>query len=195
MCSAYQRGSEVTEPRGEERREFVEDLERRTAHVRDLLDEIDRQRQEAAQQGLNFAAPTAEQLKKKLANAESPIIVSQVWGSAPPGGTFNLNIGIDNPDPVQWSSLFVHVFVGPANLVPDVGDAVSAVDPRFPRLTMPRVFGLSLAPGATQSVSFSISVPTAIERSNYLGNAILFEGNYFDVGRYLDRSLFVFEVT
>ena len=54
----------MTEPRGEERREFVEDLERRTAHVRDLLDEIDRQRQEAEQQGLNFAAPTAEQLKK-----------------------------------------------------------------------------------------------------------------------------------
>jgi len=89
----------------------------------------------------------------------------------------------------------VHVFVGPANLVPDVGDALSAVDARFPRLIMPRVFGLSLAAGATQSVSFSISVPTAIERSNYLGNAILFQGNYHDVGSYLDRGLFVFEVT
>jgi hypothetical protein len=54
----------VTEPRGEERREFVEDLERRTAFVRDLLEEIDRQRQQAEQQGFNFIAPTVEQLKK-----------------------------------------------------------------------------------------------------------------------------------
>jgi hypothetical protein len=195
VSSDYERRTDVTEPRGEERREFVEDLERRTAFVRDLLDEIDRQRQEAEQQGFNFIAPTAEQLKKKLANAESPIIVSQVWGSAPPGGTFNLNIGIDNPDPVQWSSLFVHVFVGPLNVAPDVGDEGHAIDPRFPRLTMPRAFGLSLAPGATQTLSFAITVPSGIARSNYLGNAILFQDRSFDVGRYLERSFFVFEVT
>jgi hypothetical protein len=187
----------VSEPRGraEERRHVVEELERRTEHTRHLLDEIERRRQEAERQGLNFTAPTAEQLMKKLASTESPMIVGQGWGSAPPGGTFTYNVSINNPDPIQWNSLYVHVFVGAANLVPDVGDALSAVDPRFPRLTMPRVFGLSLAPGATQSVSFSITVPTAIERSNYLGNAILFEGNYHDVGRYLDRGLFVFEVT
>ena len=180
---------------GEERRQFVEELERRTEYARRLLDEIDRQRREAERQGLNFTAPTAQQLKKKLASTESPMIVSQGWGGAAAGGTFTYSVGINNPDPFQWSSLYVHVFVGPANLVPDVGDAVSAVDARFPRLTMPRVFGLSLAAGATQSVSFSISVPTAIERSNYLGNAILFQGNYHDVGSYLDRGLFVFEVT
>jgi hypothetical protein len=188
----------VSEPRrgGEERRKAVEELERRTEHAKRLLDEIERHRQEAERQGLNFTAPTAEQLLKKLASTESPMFFGQGWtSSTTPGGVISFSANINNPDPIQWNSLYVHVFVGPANLVPDVGDAVSAVDPRFPRLTMPRVFGLSLAPGATQSVSFSISVPTAIERSNYLGNAILFEGNYFDVGRYLDRSLFVFEVT
>jgi hypothetical protein len=123
------------------------------------------------------------------------MIVYQAWGGAAPGGAFTYNVGISNPDSVNWSSLYVHVFVGPANLVPDVGDVVSAVDSRFPRLTMPRFFGLSLAPGTTQTLSFSITVPAGIERSNYLGNAILFQANYNDVGRYLDRGLFVFGVS
>jgi hypothetical protein len=54
----------VTEPQGEERREFVRDLERQAEFAKALLEEIDQQRQEAERQGLNFTAPTAEQLKK-----------------------------------------------------------------------------------------------------------------------------------
>jgi hypothetical protein len=188
----------MTEARGgreEERRQFVDGLEQQTEHVRRLLNEIDRLRQEAERRGHNFTAPTTEQLRKKLARAESPMIVSQSWGSAAPGGTINYTVGINNPDPVQWFWLFAHVFVGPANVVPDVGDAVSAVDPRFPRLTMPRFTGLTLGPGVTQSLSFSLAVPAGVERSNYLGNAILFQANWHDVGKYLDRGNFVFEVT
>ena len=49
---------------GEERRQFVEELERRTEYARRLLDEIDRQRREAERQGLNFTAPTAQQEKE-----------------------------------------------------------------------------------------------------------------------------------
>jgi hypothetical protein len=189
----------VSEERDDERRrrrELVEELEQRAEHARRLLDDIEERRQEAERQGLNFTAPTAEQLRKKLARAESPMIVGQGWsGSAAPGGVINYDVYINNPDPVYWSWLFVHVFVGPANVVPDVADAVSAVDPRFPRLTMPQVFGLSLAPGDTQPLSFALDVPAGVERSNYLGNAILFQGDWHDVGKYLDRGLFVFEVT
>jgi hypothetical protein len=195
---AIKGGIEVSEQPGgvgrENRRQLEEELERRTEYAKRLLNEIDRQRQEAERQGLNFTAPTAEQLKKKLASTESPMIVSQSWDVVAPGGTFTYGVEVNNPDPVRWHSLYVHVFVGLANLVRNVGDAISAVDPRFPRLTLPRFGGLSLAPEATQSVRFSITVPTSIEESNYLGNAILFQGDYHDVGSYLDRGLFVFKV-
>jgi hypothetical protein len=94
-----------------------------------------------------------------------------------------------------WINLFVHVFVGPLNMAPDVGAEGHAIDPRFPRLTMPAVFGLSLGPGSVDNLEFSLTVPAGVELTNYLGNAILFQASWFDVGRYLDRSYFVFEVT
>jgi hypothetical protein len=186
----------MTEPQGEERRRFVQDLERQAEFANRLLEEIDLQRQEAERQGLNFTAPTEEQLKKKLAAAQSPMIGFQAWsGSVSAPGTINYTVGIGNPDPVQWVWLFGHVFVGPANIVRDVGHALLAVDTRFPRLTMPEVFGLTLAAGQSQSLSFSLTVPGDVERSNYLGNTFLFQSRWHDVGQYLDRSHFVFEVT
>ena len=186
----------MTEPQGEDRRRFAQDFQRQAEFVNRLLEEIDRQQQEAERQGLNFTAPTEEQLKKKLAAAQSPMIVFQAWsGSVSAPGTLSYTVGINNPDPVQWIWLFGHVFIGPANIVRDVGDAVSAVDPRFPRLTLPEFAGLTLAAGDTQSLSFSLTVPGDVERSNYLGNTFLFQSTWHDVGRYLDRSLFVFEVT
>ena len=186
----------MTEPQGEDRRRFVQDLERQAEFANRLLEEIDRQRQEAERQGLNFIAPTAEQLKKKLAATQSPMIVGQAWnGSVSAPGTIPYTVGIHNPDPVQWFNLFAHVFVGPATIVRDVGHAVLAVDTQFPRLTMPPVFGLTLAPGESQSLSFTITVPGDVERSNYLGNTFLFQSRWHEVGQYLDRSHFVFEVT
>jgi hypothetical protein len=186
----------MTEPQGEDRRRFAQDLERQAEFANRLLEEIDRQRQEAERQGLNFTAPTEEQLKKKVAGAQSPMIFFQSWsGSVAAPGTVNYNVGINNPDPDQWFWLFAHVFIGPANIVRDVGDAVSAVDPRFPRLTMPEVFGLTLAAGQSQTLSFSLTVPGDVERSNYLGNTFLFQSRWHEVGQYLDRSHFVFEVT
>jgi hypothetical protein len=187
--------SEQREDERRRRREFVDDLERQTEHARRLLDEIEERRREAEHQRLNFTAPTTEQLRKKLASAESPMIVGQSWGNATPDGTINYTVWINNPDPVQWFWLFVHVFVGPVNVTPDVGGVVSAADERFPRLTMPRFAGLTLGSGATQSLSFSLAVPAGIQRSNYLGNAILFQPDWHDVGKYLDRGGFVFEVT
>jgi hypothetical protein len=182
----------------EERRRVVEELERRAENAKRLLDEMERQRQEAERQGLNFAALSAEELKKKLERTESPIITWASWtsGISPGGGAISYTATINNPDPVQWSRLYMHVFVGLANLAPGVGEAISAVDTRFPRLTLPRYPGLTLAPGATQNVHFApIWIPAEIEATNYLGNAILFQANYTDVGKVLDRGQWVFLVS
>jgi hypothetical protein len=124
------------------------------------------------------------------------MITGSNWNDAAPGGTINFSVWIKNPDTVQWSGLYVYMFVGPANFVPDVGDAMSAVvDTRFPRLTMPND-GITLGPGGTQPVSFSFSVPTTgVQKSNYLLNAILFKREELDVGQYLDRGLVIFGVT
>jgi hypothetical protein len=103
------------------------------------------------------------------------------------------HLGIFNPDPDTWIWLFVHTFVGMANLARDPGLGVLAVDDRFPRLTMPQFAGLSLAPGNTEQLDFSIVVPR-VDPGNYLGNSFLFQSTWHDPGQYLDRSLFVFEV-
>jgi hypothetical protein len=170
-------------------------LSRRVQHAHALLDEIEKRRAAAESEELSFTAPTAEQLEKKLRSNRSPFIYFQSWNSAGTGGTVNYNVGITNPDPTTWIWLFVHLFVGPANIALDVGDAVQAVDPRFPRLTLPRFDGLSLNSGDSQALSFGILVPPHAEPGNYLGNSFLFQSVWHDPGEYLDRSIFVFEVT
>jgi hypothetical protein len=74
MCLQVTQGdTEVSEPRGgEERTKFVEELEHQTESVKRLLDEIERQRHKAERQGLNFTAPTAEQLENELDRTEIP---------------------------------------------------------------------------------------------------------------------------
>ena len=47
----------------------------------------------------------------------------------------NYNLGIWNPDPVQATSLFAHVWVGSGNIDPTVGTFLLNVDQRFPRRT------------------------------------------------------------
>ncbi len=84
----------------------------------------------------------------------------------------------------------------PGSSIPASPDeAVQAVDARFPRLTQPKFAGLSINPTTTQSIAFSIPVPGGVETSNYMGNSVLFHSVWHDPGLYLDRSIFVFEVT
>jgi hypothetical protein len=150
----------------------------------------------AERKGWNVTTPTDDQLKKKLGRAKSPMIVFQGWsGSAPPGGTITYQVGINNPDPTRWIWLFVHLFVGPGNMVADTGEALAPVDERFPRLTLPDFDGLQIAAGATESLEFVIPVPAGVESTNYLGNSFLFQSIWHDPGLYIDRSIFVFEVT
>jgi hypothetical protein len=174
---------------------FKQRLSEQLARVHALLDEIEKRRAAAESEGRSFTAPTSEQLEQKLRRSRSPFIYFQGWNNASAGGTVNYDVGITNPDPTPWIWLFVHLFVGPANIAPRVGDAVQAVDARFPRLVQPRFAGLTLNPGASQPLNFSIAVPSSVEPGNYLGNSILFQSVWHDPGTYLDRSVFVFEVT
>lgn len=185
-------GSDVTE----RDRRILEKAERYgRQQVDEILEEVESYRARSEKKKLNVTTITGEQLEKKLTESDSPIIVYQGWSGAPAGGAVNYTVGIRNPDPVRHIWLFAQVFVGLANIVPDVGAAVAAVDSRFPRLTLPKFSGLSIDPGATQSLNFSIPVPAGIELSNYVGNTFLFHATWHDVGDYLDRSVFVFEVT
>lgn len=151
---------------------------------------------DAKRKGWNVTTPTDDQLAQKLRKAKSPMIVFQGWsGSTAPGGTINYQVGIHNPDPTDWIWLFVHLFVGPANMIVDRGKALATVDERFARLTLPDFDGLQIAAGATESLQFDLPVPAGIEATNYLGNSFLFQSTWHDPGVYIDRSLFVFEVT
>jgi hypothetical protein len=178
------------------REEVTEASERQARHAKAIIEEIERKREEAEKKGMVFTALTPDQLQEKLRRTKSPMIVYQFWSAgAPPGGVINYSLGINNPDPVDRIWLFVHLFIGAANFAPNVNQAVSAVDGRFPRLTMPSFAGLTVKSGATEQLDFSIQVPAAVEKSNYLGNSFLFRSTWHDPGVYIDRSLFVFEVT
>jgi hypothetical protein len=143
----------------------------------------------------HFIAMTAEEIEKKLKRVNSPMITSQGWNNTTSGGTVNYSLGIHNPDPTTASSLYAHVWVGSGNVDASTGTFLLNVDQRFPRLTQPAAFGLTLAAGASATLSFALKVPAAAEKSSYLGNSCLMRLGSFDVGTFLDRSAFVFAVT
>jgi hypothetical protein len=164
-------------------------------HMRRVHEFLQKQEATAKRQGWNYTSISEDELAAKLRRVHSPMIVFQGWsGLASPGGSISYSVGIYNPDPQPHGSLYAHVFVGPANMAPDVSTALSAVDARFPRLTMPAFFGLTVAPAATATLQFSVAVPSNVEKTNYLGNTFLFQATYHDVGTYLDRSVFPFGV-
>lgn len=171
----------------------------KSQHIKRVLEEIEKQKKNV-KKGENYTAPTEEQLKEKLERVNSPYITFQSWGGAAAGGTVNYNVGITNPDPVQQVWMFAHVFVGSGNVVSSTGEFLLNVDERFPRLTQPNFAGLTLGPNgsatASATLSFAIRIPASVEHpTNYLGNTALIQFNWHDVGTYLDRSVFVMQIT
>jgi hypothetical protein len=164
-------------------------------HMSRIHEFLRKQEATAKKEGWNYTSISEDELAVKLSRVHSPMIVFQGWsGFTSPGGSISYSVGIYNPDPQARGSLYAHVFVGAANMAPDVSAALSAVDPRFPRLTMPAFFGLTVAPGATATLQFTVAVPSNVEKTNYLGNTFLFQATYHDLGVYLDRSVFPFGV-
>lgn len=185
----------MTETPSGELRRAVEQLERKSERLYRLIEGIERARQSAEAEGRQFTAPTEEQLAKRAHSPHTPLIVFQAWsGSVPAGGTLSYSVGIGNPDPNDWLWVFGHVFVGLASIAGAPGHAALAVDARFPRLTSPAMPGLTIAAGSTGQLDVEISVPD-VEPSAYLGNTFVFQATWHDPSDYLDRSLFVFEVT
>jgi hypothetical protein len=162
-------------------------------HIKKIQEAIEKQKRENKSE--HFMSITPKEIERKLKRVNSPMIVFEGWGPASPGGTVNYSLGIYNPDATQADSLFAHVWVGSGNVDPTIGTFLLNVDTRFPRLTQPAPFGLTLASGASATLNFTLKVPTAVESTNYIGESCLMRGGWFDTGQYLDRALFVFEVT
>lgn len=162
-------------------------------HTKKILALVDAQKKESKSE--HFTGISEEEIAKKFKRVNSPMIVSQSWNSTTLGGTVNYSLGIYNPDPTTAIWLFAHVWVGSGNVDPVVGTFLSNIDKRFARLTQPNFAGLSLAPGASTTLNFQLKVPTNVEKTNYLGNSCLMRLNWHDVGTYLDRGVFVFNVS
>jgi hypothetical protein len=75
---------------------------------------------------------------------------------------------------------------------------VSEFDARFPTLAQPPTVGFSLGPAgsptASTSFSFTLRIPSGVEKTGYFGNTVLQQLSFHDVGKYLDRSVFFFGV-
>jgi hypothetical protein len=161
--------------------------------------EIARERKNREKKGEVFTGLTKEEFEKKMKRAESPMITWQGWsGGTAPGGTINYSVGIQNPDPVGWDYLAVSVSIGNRNAIASNDEFMTTFDARFPTYAKPQPFGFSLAPtgslGASTSQSFVVKIPAGVEKTGYFGNACLLQLSFNDVGKYLDRGVFFFEV-
>lgn len=165
-------------------------------HVKKIQDAIEKQKRE--NQLEYFRSITPEEIEKKLKRVNSPFIVSEAYDyNAIRGGTVPYQIRIYNPDPTTARNMFAHVWVGSGNVDPTVGTFLTNVDTRFPRMTEPgnAAGGLHLAPGGFEVLMFALNVPMCVERTSYIGETCLMQINFLDVGEYLDRAVFVFQVT
>jgi hypothetical protein len=157
--------------------------------------EIAQQRKNHEKKGEVFTGLTKEEFEKKMKRVESPMIVGQGWSnSAAPGGSINYNVSILNPDSFGWSNLAVSVAIGNRNAIVSNDEFMTTYDARFPTYAKPEPFGFSLAAGASTSQAFVLKIPAGIEKAQYFGNACLLQMNFHDVGKYLDRGVFFFEV-
>jgi hypothetical protein len=160
-----------------------------------LEPELVKQRREREREGETFTSITREEFEAKLKRVNSPIIVSQSWNNtAPPGGTINYTIGVLNPDPISWGALAVAVSIGNRNPIVSNDQFLTAFDARFPTYAKPATVGFSLAAGAFVAHSFQVRIPAGVERTGYFGNGVLQRISFHDVGLYLDRACFFFEV-
>lgn len=162
-----------------------------------LGDEIDRARKQAQEEGRHFTPLPQQEFVRDL---NKPLVLWQAWTPGPKiGTTLIYRLGVANPTAKPFAWVFAHVFVGPANIGVDlvprgIAEALSAVDSRFPRLSLPQFPGLLLESSAIDTLTFTLEIPENVQRGNYLGNCFLFQSTWHNPGEYLDRSLFVFEV-
>jgi hypothetical protein len=171
--------------------------ERQAANARMVLEEIERARRDARERGWNLIVRDAAEILEKLRGTNTPWLGSILFNpaSTPSPGTFNFNVGFFNPDPTAWIWTYIYVFVGPALLPTDVGQALALRDTRFPVLTIPDHPGVNLQPSAGHNINVSLPVPKNLEPTTYLANCFLFNCFYFGVAYYMDRCQVPIKVT
>jgi hypothetical protein len=83
--------------------------------------------------------------------------------------------------------VFTTIFFGLGNFLADVGEALDGRDARWPYVSSDSVV---LPAGGTINPKFTYSTPIGLPAGTYLGNAVLWRGEYHDIGQYFDRGLF-----
>jgi hypothetical protein len=181
------KGETVAERKNPDR-DVKEELDRRLAEI-ELL------KHQAQQQGLAFSAPTKEQLEKKIRGetANSPYIYSMSWTSATTrGSAASFQVYFSNPDASGYYPVFASVFFGVANFFGNIADGFVGRDDRWPYLSSPPI---NLSSGGTGSPSFLYTTPSVVPPSTYLGNVVLWRGEFHDTGAYFDRGGFYVTLT
>ena len=93
-----------------------------------------------------FAPISLDDAKTRLSTGKGPFFGGFGWTmSAPPGGVIIGRVSVHFPEPEAVpadSGIYVHVWVGSGNVDPELGTFLLNVDPRFPRLSEPKVPGL-----------------------------------------------------
>jgi hypothetical protein len=169
--------------------------ERQAANARMVLGDIERARLDARERGWNLVVRDAAELLEKLRGTNTPSFgAATAPNSTPSPGTFNFSVYFFNPDPTAWMT-YVYVFVGPAFLPADVGQALALRDTRFPALTLPDYPGFDLQPNAGHWMNVSLPVPKNIEPTTYMVNCFMFHCWYFRLADYFDRCNIPWKVT
>lgn len=157
-----------------------------------ILRDLELMEQETRGRGLSFSRLTEEQLVKKLRGetANSPFITGQGWTSGTtPGNAASYSVSVYNPDPTGYYPIFVSIFFGLFNFLPneDIGEGIAGYLPAWPYMST-EPFNLASATSANKT--FQYVTPSTAPRTTYTGNAILWRGEYHDIGTYYDRGLF-----
>lgn len=173
-------------------KEFQGEIEKRAEKI---LSEIANLEKKAKEEGLEFTSLSKNEIIDKLLGktSRSPFIYLQIWTpSGQPGQTRSYKVGIHNPDSFIQAGLFVSVFFGIANFLPDIGVGLCGRYYQWPVLSS-GMFNL----GADQSTtkSFSYKIPNDIPLTTYLGNSVLWGWHPHDIGQYSDRGCFFLNVT
>jgi hypothetical protein len=163
--------------------EVRKEVERRSEEIA-ALEQI------AQRRGLSFSGLTKEELEKKIKGetSKSPYIYAQGWTSGTGiGSAATYQLWVSNPDPTAYFPVFVTIYFGLGNFADDVAEAVAGHDPKWPYVSSDRTF---LAAGGTMNPTFNYTVPMGILAGTYLGNSVLWGGQWHDKGTYFDRGLF-----
>ena len=165
-------------------------------HLEKIRREIQSAKTEAERQGMAFAAPTEEELRRLLEATRTPLFTSVSWFSqAPPSGTTPVTTQIFNPDATTAWALAVQVLFGAANVIGDPAAALQTANQRMPQVMFPKNAPFNLAAGTSQSVSTTLHMPADALQGSYVVNLFLLQLSGFGTGSLLNRAQIQLEVT